>query len=217
MAHMADAKKIKEMREKYEDLAVVCYINSDGALKELSDVCVTSANAVEIVRKLPNQNIYFIPDQNLGSYVARQVPEKNVILNDGYCPIHKNISAEEVKRSKEQHPDAELLVHPECTGEILVLADYIGSTSQIIDYAGKSEKQEFLIGTEDGVLYELRMKNPEKKFYPAAEGQCCPGMKLNTLEKLLDCLKENKNQVEVTKELQENANRPLNRMLEMTR
>lgn len=217
MAHMAEAKKIEEMRKKYEDLAVVCYINSDGILKELSDVCVTSANAVDIVKKLPNQHIYFIPDQNLGSFVARQVPEKHIILNDGYCPIHKNISAEQVKRSKELHPDAEFLVHPECTAEVLALADYVGSTSQIIQYAGESEKKEFLIGTEDGVLYELRVKNPDKHFYPATIGQCCPGMKLNTLEKLLACLKENSNQVEVSEKLMENAKRPLDRMLSMTR
>lgn len=217
MAHMADAKKIEKVRKTYEDLAVVCYINSDGVLKELSDVCVTSANAVEIVKKLPNQYIYFIPDQNLGSFVARQVPEKTIILNDGYCPIHKNISAEQVKQSKEQHPNAEFLVHPECTEEVLALADYVGSTSQIIRYAGESEKTEFLIGTEDGVLYELRMKNPEKKFYSATEGQCCPGMKLNTLEKLLACLKENSNQVEVSEKLMESARHPLDKMLSMIR
>lgn len=135
MAHMADFNKIEEMRNQYTDLAVVCYINSTAELKTHSDVCVTSSNALKIVKALPNQHIYFIPDENLGRYVASQVPDKHFIFNDGYCHVHTSISAEHVKKAKEDHPGAEILVHPECTMGVLAFADYIGSTSGIIDYA----------------------------------------------------------------------------------
>ena len=133
MAHMVAQGKIAEMRSKYPDLAVVCYINSTAQLKAQSDVCVTSSNAISIVKALPNQNIFFIPDKNLGGFVAQRVPEKNIILNDGYCPVHAQITAGEVKAEKEKHPNALVLTHPECEPEILMLSDYIGSTSGIID------------------------------------------------------------------------------------
>ena len=214
MAHMAAAGKIEKMREEYEDLAVVCYINSSAALKTYADVCVTSSNAVEIVRKLPNKNIFFIPDENLGSYVAKQVPEKNVILNDGYCYVHKEVNKEQVEEIKRCHPGVEFLVHPECTKEVLELADYVGSTSGIIDHATKSDKKEFIIGTENGVLYELQQKNPDKKFYTLPGGQTCTSMKKITLEKVRDCLKYNKGEVSVDDSLRRKANVPLNRMLE---
>ena len=171
MAHMADLIKIKEMREKYDDLAVVCYINSTAELKTYSDVCVTSANALKIVRNLPNKNIFFIPDGNLGRYVAEQIPEKNVILNDGYCPVHAAWTKEEVLDAKAKHPEAEFVVHPECTKDLLHEADYIGSTSGIINYVTASECKEFIIGTENGVIYELKVKNPDKKFYPLNDHQ----------------------------------------------
>lgn len=215
MAHMVDFKKIEEMREKYEDLAVVCYINSTAEIKTYSDVCVTSANAVKIVKNLPNQNIFFIPDGNLGRYVKEQVPEKNVVLNDGYCPIHAAMTAEQVQKAKEEHPNAEFCVHPECTKDLLDQADYIGSTSGIINYVTNSEKEEFIIGTEIGVLYELRKKNPEKKFYTLSEHQICEDMKFVTLEKVLDVLKNGTNEVKVSDEMRQAALKPLERMLEL--
>ena len=128
MAHMADIEKIQEMREKYEDLAVVCYINSTAELKMYSDVCVTSSNALKIVKALPNQHIYFIPDENLGRYIASQTPEKTFIFNDGFCHVHKEIAAKQVMAAKEAHPHAQILVHPECTPDVTAMADYIGST-----------------------------------------------------------------------------------------
>mgnify|MGYP003292819093 CR=1 FL=1 len=169
MAHMVDIRKIHEMKEKYDDLAVVCYINSTAEIKRYSDVCVTSANAVKIVRKLSNKNIFFIPDGNLGRYVAEQVPEKNIILNDGYCPIHKAMTLESVKKAKAQYPKAKFLVHPECTKELLDEADYIGSTSGIIEFAAKDDAMEYIIGTEEGVLYELKRQIRKRSFtrYPA--------------------------------------------------
>ena len=135
MAHMVTKAEVDAAREAYEDLAVVCYINSTAEIKSWSDVSVTSANAVQIVRNLPNQNILFIPDQNLGRFIAAQVPEKNIILVNGYCPIHQNISPAEVQELKDAHPNAEVLVHPECPEAVTKLADYIGSTTGIIKHA----------------------------------------------------------------------------------
>ena len=217
MAHMVQLEKIHEMRETYEDLAVVCYINSTAEIKTYSDVCVTSANAVKIVRNLPNQNIFFIPDGNLGRYVAEQVPEKHIIFNDGYCPIHAAMSAEAVKREKEKHPEAKFLVHPECTGDLLKLADYIGSTSGIIDFAAEDDGKEYIIGTESGVLYELKKQNPDKTFYTLTENQICTDMKLITPEKVLQVLKEEINEVKVPEKVRIQAGAPLKKMLMLAR
>lgn len=215
MAHMVNLEKIALMRQKYEDLSVVCYINSTAEIKTYSDVCVTSANAVNIVKKLPNQNIFFIPDGNLGRYVAEQVPEKNIVLNDGYCPVHAVRTAEEVKLAKAAHPGAKFLVHPECTKDLLDEADYIGSTSGIINFAGKDDGKAYIIGTEDGVFYELKKQNPEKQFYQLGSGMICADMKRVTLEKVRDVLETESNVVTVTDELRRNAMKPLERMLEL--
>jgi len=217
MAHMAQVSKIEEVRREYDDVAVVCYINSTGELKEHSDVCVTSANATKIVKALPNKNIYFIPDGNLGRYVATQVKDKHFIFNDGFCPVHAEVCKDDVRAAKEAHPGALLLVHPECRMEILEEADYIGSTSGIIDYASKSSVNEFIIGTELGVMYELEQKNPGKKFYPLVSGQICPDMKKITLEKVLKCMEEESGVVEVGEELRNSAIASLDRMLELAR
>lgn len=217
MAHMAQAEKIEEIRKLYDDVAVVCYINSTGELKKYSDVCVTSANAINIVKALPNKNIYFIPDENLGRYVASQIPDKHFIFNDGFCPVHADIRKTDVKSAKNAHPDALVLVHPECRMEVLEEADYIGSTSGIINYASGSEALEFIIGTELGVMYELKQKNPNKKFYPLMPGQICPDMKKITLEKVLKCMENESGIVEVTEELRNSANASLDRMLELAK
>ena len=217
MAHMVDIEKIKELRSKYDDLAVVCYINSTAEIKTYSDVCVTSANAVKVVENLPNQYIFFIPDGNLGQYVKEQVPEKNIILNDGYCPIHAAISKEDVLEAKEKYPEAKFLVHPECKKEVLEEADYIGSTSGIIDFVTMDDSQEYIIGTEIGVLHELRKKNPEKKYYTVRKNVTCADMKLVTLEKVFWVLENEINQVTVVEEMRKKSLRPLERMLEIAR
>ena len=217
MAHMVAEGRIKELREKYDDLAVVCYINSTAELKCQSDVCVTSSNAVKIVKALPNKNIFFIPDKNLGRYVAKQVPEKNVILNHGYCPIHVKVSLEEVLQEKKLHPTALVLSHPECEENILNISDYIGSTAEIIDFAKQSERDEFIICTEDGVKFKLEEDNPNKKFYFTKTSPCCVDMKLNTLDKLLKVLETEENPIEVDEETRERALLPLNRMLELAK
>ena len=217
MAYMAQVEKIEEVRRKYDDVAVVCYINSTGELKKHSDVCVTSANAMKIVQALPNKNIYFIPDENLGRYVASKVTDKHFIFNDGFCPLHKEFSKTDIEKARKAHPGALLLVHPECRMEVLEDADYIGSTSGIIEYAAESSAKEFIIGTEPGVMYELERRNPGKKFYPLVEGKVCPDMKKITLEKVLKCREEGTGVVEVTEELRNSANASLDRMLELAR
>lgn len=217
MAHMADAESIRKMREKYEDLAVVCYINSTAELKRHSDVCVTSANAVKIVKALPNKNIFFIPDRNLAHFIAEQAPEKNFIFNEGYCPTHERMQTEEIEKAKKEHPKALVLAHPECAKAVLELADYVGSTSGIIKYATESKEKEFIICTEEGVAYELRQKNPDKEFFFTDTLPVCPDMKLVTLGKVLHVLKTGDNEVHMESDLAEKTKQPLNKMLELAK
>lgn len=217
MAHMVKDGVIEKMREQYPDLAVVCYINSTAELKCKSDVCVTSSNAVEIVKRLPNKNIFFIPDRNLGRFVAEQVPEKNVILNDGCCPIHAEITANAVKKEKEKHPSALVLTHPECKKEVLSLSDCVGSTAEIIEWAKNSNAGEFIVCTEDGVEFKLKTDNPDKKFYFPNPCPRCQDMKLNTLESVLAVLEKECNVVEISEETRKGALIPLERMLEIAK
>lgn len=215
MAHMALPQKIKEVKEQYDDVAVVCYINSTASLKEYSDVCVTSSNAMKIVKNLPNKNIFFIPDQNLGHYIASKLPEMNFIFNDGYCYVHHEITKEEVLKGKQEHPNAKVLVHPECREEVCNEADYIGSTSGIIDFANEDSCDEFIIVTENGVLHKLQKDNPNKKFYLVNDRQICSNMKKITLEKILKTLQTFNNQVEMDENKRVQALKPLERMLEL--
>lgn len=217
MAHMATKEEILKLREQYDDLAVVCYINSTAELKTYSDVCVTSSNAVKIVKNLPNKNIFFIPDRNLGSFVAKQVPEKNIILNNGFCPRHVAITKDMVIEAKKNHPDAKFAAHPECTADVLEMADYVGSTSGIIDYVVDTDCDEFIIGTVDGVFGEIKKKAPDKKLYTLKPDQVCVNMKMVTLDKVLDVLEEEKNEVFVEEELARKAMKPLTRMLELAK
>ena len=215
MAHMVADGIIEEMRRKYDDLAVVCYINSTAELKCKSDVCVTSSNVIKIVKALPNKNIFFIPDKNLGSFVAKQVPEKNIILNDGCCPIHAKITATQLQAEITAHPDALVLTHPECEKEVVELSDFAGSTAEIIDFARASSCKEFIICTEDGVDYKLVTDNPDKRFYYPNPHPCCADMKLNTLEAVLSVLEKEDKEIVVDSSIREGALRPLERMLEL--
>lgn len=215
MAHMVKEGKIAEMRKQYDDLAVVCYINSTAELKCQSDVCVTSSNAVKIVSSLENKNIFFIPDRNLGKFVAEQIPNKNIIINDGCCPIHAALTQAQILDAKKNHPYAEVLSHPECEGEVLEISDFIGSTADIIDYAKKSDINEFIICTEDGVDYKLKCDNPNKRFYYPKPIPCCKDMKLNTLKNVLSVLENENNEVIISEDIREKALIPLERMLEL--
>ena len=223
MAHMVDIDRIREVRRQYDDVAVVCYVNSTAKIKAESDVCVTSSNAVTIVKKLPNRNIFFIPDNNLARFVAKQVPDKHFIFNDGFCHVHKSIHSEDVAKAKELHPEALVLAHPECTEDTLELADFIGSTSQIIDYATTSPENVFIICTEMGVFFELMQKNPDKKFYSVGHRQFCPNMKKVRIEKVIETLENidsdnyNIEYVNLDEDLRKAAEKPLSRMLELAK
>lgn len=217
MAHMVDIDRIEQIRKEYEDVAVVCYVNSTAEIKTHSDVCVTSSNAVKVVRNLKNKYIFFIPDNNLGHYVAQQVPEKEFIFHDGFCHVHKSIEANLVQNAKKIHPEALVLAHPECTWDVLELADFVGSTSQIIDYATESSHEKFIICTEMGIFYELSKKNPNKKFYSVGHRQFCPNMKKISLEKVADVLREPKNEVVLDEATIKNASAPLEKMLKLAK
>lgn len=217
MAHMATVENIQKIRAEYNDVAVVCYINSTAELKAHADVCVTSSNALKIVRALPNKQIYFIPDMHLAHYVAAQVPEKEFIFNQGFCPIHKEITLDALLQSKQKHPDALVAVHPECPSAVTQAADFVGSTSEIITYVNDSKAHAFIIGTEVGVFYELKTQNPEKVFYTINNHQICPDMKKFTLEKIIRALETGAPSVHMTKEAIAAADRPLKRMLELAK
>lgn len=217
MAHMATVERIKEVREQYDDVAVVCYVNSTAELKAASDVCVTSANALKIVKALPNKNIFFIPDQHLAEYIADQLSEKNFIFNNGFCHVHHTITVDQVKAAKAARPDAKVLVHPECQREVTAMADYIGSTSGIIKYATESDAKEFIVTTEMGVMYELKRQNPDKKFYTAGNMQVCPNMKKISLDKIIHVLETEDSLVEMEPSLIDAAYQPMLRMLELAK
>ena len=217
MAHMVTKAEVEAAKAKYDDLAVVCYINSTAEIKSWSDVSVTSANAVKIVKNLPQKNILFIPDKNLGRFVAQQVPEKNFIFVNGCCPVHDVIPVSEIRTLKEEHPDAAILVHPECNEEVCAMADYIGSTSGIIEAATNRKETEFIIGTEIGVEYELIKRNPDKTFYFPKTQPICKDMKFITLEKILHVLKTGENRASVDEEQAKAAANTLSRMLELAK
>ncbi len=215
MADMITGPDLKEFKAKNPDAAVVCYINSSAEVKAESDVCCTSSNAVNIVKKMPEKKILFVPDMNLGRFVAEQVPEKEIICWEGYCITHFRITAEEVLKVKELHPDAKLLIHPECRPEVVELGDFVGSTKQIIDYARNSDCQKFIIGTEMGVLYQLQNENPNKTFYMMSNGLVCPNMKKTRLVSVYNALAEMKYQMELDENVRLKAKTCLERMLEL--
>lgn len=217
MAHMVDIAKIQQVREQYPDVAVVCYVNSTAEIKAYSDVCVTSSNAIRVVQSLPNKHIFFIPDNNLGRYISTLVPEKEFIFNDGFCHVHTSIHRENVEEAKKLHPNAPVLTHPECTADVLEISDFIGSTSEILDYATKSDAKEFIICTEMGIFFELEQKNPDKRFYSVGHRQFCPNMKKITLEKVVRAMEEMEPEVTMDEELRVKANAPLVKMLELAK
>lgn len=181
MAEQMDAEMIGMLRDREPDRTVVAYINTAASLKTVCDVCVTSSSALKIVRKIDNDKILFIPDCNLGDYVKRNIPEKDIKLLNGGCPTHARVTVNEVKKAKSEHPDALFLVHPECSPAVVELADYVGSTSGIMDYAKKSDAKEFIIGTETSIAEHLQYDCPNKKFYPVTKDIVCHNMKITTL------------------------------------
>ena len=188
MAEQMDREVIAEVKKMYHDYAVVAYINTTASLKTIADVCVTSSSAVKICRAIPQKNILFIPDINLGTYVKNQVPEKNFKLLSGGCPTHAKIERADVLNAKSEHSEALFLVHPECRPEVVELADYVGSTAGIMDFAEKSDKKQFIIGTENSIVQHLQFKCPDKQFYPLSKDLVCHNMKATTLIDVLNCL-----------------------------
>ena len=188
MADQMDKQLISQVKEKFPNHTIVAYINTTADLKTICDVCVTSSSAVKIVNNIENKDILFIPDCNLGDYVAKQCPDKNIELLNGGCPIHACVNTADVEKAKSLHPDAEILVHPECTPNVVAMADYVGSTSGIMEYAKKSDKKEFIIGTEISIAEHLQFECPEKRFYPLSLKLICSNMKATTLVDVFDCL-----------------------------
>ncbi|MCL2222345.1 MAG: quinolinate synthase NadA [Oscillospiraceae bacterium] len=188
MAEQMDKELIGAVKKQHPDYTVVAYINTTAELKTICDVCVTSSSAVKIVEKIQNDNILFLPDCNLGAYVAAQVPGKNVKLLQGGCPIHAVVDTEDVRKAKERYPNALLLIHPECVPEVVKHADYVGSTSGIMNFAKESDAKEFLIGTEMSIAEHLQYQCPDKRFYSLSQKLLCPNMKITTLVDVLNCV-----------------------------
>lgn len=217
MAHMAEIEEILRIREQYGDVAVVCYINSTAEIKANSDVCVTSSNAVKIVKGLPQKYIYFIPDQNLGRYVASQVPEKNFLFNQGHCHVHTLITKEKVEETKKLYDNAAILVHPECREEVVAMGDYVGSTAGIIAYAKEMKEEVGIICTEMGILYALKEACPQKEFVFPMPLPTCPSMKRMLLEKVHHVLEHLDQEIIVEEAIAQQAVKVLERMHELAK
>lgn len=214
MAEQITISELKKFKAENPEAAVVAYVNTTADLKTLCDVCVTSASALKIVREIPSKDILFVPDINLGTYIKNNVPEKNIRLMNGGCPYHKTATVEDVKAAKAAHPNAKLLTHPECNPEVTEGADYIGSTTGIMDYAKKSDAKEFIIGTENSIVEHLQFECPDKKFYPLTKNLVCHDMKLTTLGDVLDCCKlEGGEVIEMSEEKRLAAKKCLDEML----
>ncbi len=215
LADMITAESLREEKEKHPDRTVVCYVNSPAEVKAESDICCTSANAIKVVESIPEgREIIFVPDYNLGHYVATRTGRK-LKLWPGYCPSHIRIKAEDILREKEVHRGARVMVHPECVGEVIALADEVLSTSGMLQYALASDEREIIVGTEIGIIYRLRKENPKKMFIPASEQAICPTMKLITLEDVLWALEDMAPEVRVSEEVRIRARASVDRMLEI--
>lgn len=213
MADMITAKQLSELKKKYPDSVVVCYVNSPAEVKAISDYCCTSSNAVDIVNSIePRKKIIFVPDKNLGQVVSERTA-RNLVLWPGYCPTHVFATAEDIKKVQTAHPDAVTLAHPECPKPVRDCADELLSTGQMLRYAKKSDKKEFIIATEIGIIYTLKKQNPEKVFYPASGKFVCPNMKKITLEKVLFALEDNKFVIKVPQDVAEKAKSALDKMI----
>jgi len=214
LADMAPVEEVRRKKAELPGVPVVAYVNTTAAVKAEADICCTSANAVEVVESVPEDRVLFVPDKNLGHWVQRHT-KKQVILWNGHCPTHQRIMAKDVRRLKEQHPEAVLVVHPECTPEVIDLADEVLSTGQMIRWARGAEAKEVIVGTEVGLIHRLKAENPEKKFIAVGLLTTCPNMKRITLEKVLWSLEDRQYPVEVAEEVAAKARRAIARMLEV--
>ena len=214
MAEQMDREIIEQLKEMNPGYAVVAYINTTAELKTICDVCVTSSSAVKIVTAMPEKDILFIPDINLGTYIKNQLPDKNVKLVHGGCPTHAKMDVGDVQKAKTAHPDALFLVHPECIPEVVALADYVGSTSGIMEYAKNSDAKEFIIGTENSITEHLEYDCPDKKFYPLSKDLVCHNMKITTLADLLNCCKDGGEEIVMDEQTRLAAKKCIDKMIE---
>ena len=216
MAEMMDMELIEQVKEQYPDYTVVAYINTTSELKTVCDVCVTSSSALKICKSLDTDKILFIPDKNLGSYIAKQLPEKEFKLLSGGCPTHARMGISEVKKAKAAHPDAMFLVHPECVPEVVAEADYVGSTTGIMNYAKESDAKEFIIGTESSIVSHLQLACPDKMFYPLSKDLVCHNMKLTTIVDVLNSVKGiGGEEIELDEDVRLGAKRCIDKMIEL--
>ena len=214
MAEQMDREIIEQLKELNPGYAVVAYINTTAELKTICDVCVTSSSAVKIVTAMPEKDILFIPDINLGTYIKNQLPDKNVKLVHGGCPTHAKMDVRDVQKAKTAHPDALFLVHPECIPEVVALADYVGSTSGIMEYAKNSDAKEFIIGTENSITEHLEYDCPDKKFYPLSKDLVCHNMKITTLADLFNCCKDGGEEIVMDEQTRLAAKKCIDKMIE---
>ena len=215
MAEMMDKALISEVKKQFPDYTVVAYINTTSDLKTVCDVCVTSSSAEKICSKLDTDKILFIPDCNLGDFISKKLPDKEFKLLNGGCPTHARIEPEDVLKAKAEHPDALFLVHPECKPAVVELADYVGSTTGIMNYAKESDQTEFIIGTENNIAVHLSNECPDKKFYTVTDTFVCPNMRYTTLENVLECCKGEGEQIELDEETRIGAKRCIDKMIEL--
>lgn len=216
MAEMMDRELISQVKEQYPDYTVVAYINTTSKLKTVCDVCVTSSSALKICKAIDNDKILFIPDRNLGSYIAKQLPEKEFKLLSGGCPTHARMTKNHVIKAKEEHPDALFLVHPECVEEVVEMADYVGSTTGIMNFAKKSDAKEFIIGTENSIVSHLQLECPDKMFYPLSKDLLCNNMKITTIVDVLNCVKGNGGEeIVLDEDIRLGAKRCIDKMIEL--
>ena len=216
MAAMVDTESLGWLIKDNPDAEVVSYINTTADIKAISDICCTSSNGVKVVKGRSSKKIIFVPDRNLGLYVQRFVPEKEMILWPGICPTHHKISEGEILEIKEKHPNSEILVHPECRPEVIDIADHAFSTNGMVNYAKKSKSKEFIIGTEKDLCYRLKKENPDKIFYPL-KSAVCPNMKKITLRKVLKSVESLEPKIELSQDIMKKAKLPLQRMMDMGR
>ncbi|MBM7614674.1 quinolinate synthase NadA [Alkaliphilus hydrothermalis] len=216
MADMIDVDKLRAFKEEHPGAPVVCYVNSSAEVKAESDICCTSSNAIKIIKSIPSKKILFVPDMNLGSYIAKQVPEKEIVLFKGFCITHHRVKPTEVDQVREAYPKAKVLIHPEAAPEVVEKADFVGSTSQIINYAKESNCDTFIIGTEMGVMHKLQKDNPTKKFYLLSPGLVCNNMKKNRLVDVYEALLEEKHEITVDENIREKALGSLEKMLRIS-
>ncbi|SHH25462.1 quinolinate synthetase [Caloranaerobacter azorensis DSM 13643] len=215
MADMVTAEKLREYKEKNPDTYIVCYVNSSAAVKAECDICCTSSNALKVVSSVDAEKILFVPDRNLGNYVKNKVKDKQIDLWPGFCITHHRVKESEVIKAKEAHPDALVLVHPECNENVVKMADFVGSTSQIIEFATKSSSKKFIIGTEMGILHQLRKLNPDKRFYLLSPGFICANMKKTGLNDVLNALKYERFEITVPEDIRAKALTSLQRMMDI--